>query len=386
MSNVIRDTEKLGQRQIETVKRRNDREVKTINANHENHKADLRNTQALEIINIQNENQMQVAQQADRKEKVLEDMRQHLQQTRLMTEKELKALAVENEKSRHALREKLLNDRQKINDDNEFFLEELNDRFNESSRKIAVDGRNRSEQMKHSMNEDFNNTKNFHQNKIQKTTEEFTNRFKAEAQRQEDVKEQQKKNFKKELFSTNLKQQNDLKKMTETHNNHIEQKDTNYRKGLKEQEDFFEKKFQTKLTSHNEQFKVLDDKNKKLVEDLKTSLTKELTKTADRNNDPFFKFETLKPKLKTMESHVEISVEIPEHSKQDVQLTINGKDAVLSFNRRFADAAKDVDGTINKINKIESFTTRLQTGHHLDPKSVKASYADGVMTYTIQKS
>ncbi len=174
--------------------------------------------------------------------------------------------------------------------------------------------------------------------------------------------------------------------MTEVHTNHLEQKDQNYRKGLKDQDLFFEKKYEGQLTSHNDQYKRLEEKNKKLVEDLKTSLTKEITKTAERNNDPFFKFETLKPKLKTFEDRVEISVEIPEHSKQDVQLTFNGKEAIINFNRRFADAAKEVDGTINKINKVETFTSRLQTGMFLNAKTMKSSYENGVMTYVVQKA
>ena len=79
-------------------------------------------------------------------------------------------------------------------------------------------------------------------------------------------------------------------------------------------------------------------------------------------------------------------MKVPEHSKTDVQLTINGKEAIVSFNRRFADASKEADGTINKVNKVESFTTRLQTGHFLNAKSMKSSYEDGTMTYVIKKA
>jgi HSP20 family molecular chaperone IbpA len=83
---------------------------------------------------------------------------------------------------------------------------------------------------------------------------------------------------------------------------------------------------------------------------------------------------------------VEIAVEIPEHSKQDIQLTINGKDAIVSFNRRYSDANKVEDGTINKISKVETFTSRLPTQHFLDAKSVKGTYENGVMNYVIKKA
>lgn len=386
MSNVIRDVEKLNQRQLETAKRRNEREIKTINNAHDAYKTDLKKTQAEEIVDIQNEHHSHINVQAEKKEKVLGEMKKHLNQTKELTEKELKTLATMSAKEKNELQQKLNNDRARINGEHELYLEELNDRFNQSSRKISYDGKNRLDEMKSTMNEEILETKKFGQSKLQKATEDFTTRFKGDEKKYQAMKDTQDNQFKKERLGTNLRQQTELKKMTETHTNFIEQKDGNYRKGLKDQDLFFEKKYAKQLESHNGQFKELEDKNKKLVEDLKNSLTKEITKTADRNADPFYKFETLKPELNTFENHVEIKVKVPEHSKQDVQVTVNGKEAIVSFNRRFADASKEVDGTVNKINKIESFTTRLQTGHFLNAKEMKSTYEDGVMTYTIKKA
>lgn len=132
--------------------------------------------------------------------------------------------------------------------------------------------------------------------------------------------------------------------------------------------------------------KLQKKKNNKVVEDLKASLTKEITKTATRNSDPFYQFDSLRPKLSQYEDRVEVQVEIPEHSKEDVQLTIHGKEAIVNFNRRYNDASKTPEGTIHKINKVETFTSRVPTSHILDPKSVKSTYENGVMTYVIKKA
>jgi HSP20 family molecular chaperone IbpA len=104
-----------------------------------------------------------------------------------------------------------------------------------------------------------------------------------------------------------------------------------------------------------------------------------------RSDDPFYRFTELKPTLKEFEDRVEIKVEVPEHSKSDVQLTLHGKEAILSLNRRYDDTRKDGFIT-NKLHKVESFTTRLGTSHFLDPKSVKANYQDGVMTYIVKRA
>lgn len=382
----IRETEKLGQRQIETSKRRNERELKKMEAAHSELKADLKKTHELEVVDIQDANHAHIDKEAQKKEKVLAEMRTHLQQTRDMTEKELKALKTNSSQERAELQQKHSIDRERINSENQLHLEDINDRYTQASKKVNVEGQKRIEDAKLHMNDEKRNLQSFHQERINKQTEDFTTRFNHDGRNYKKMKDDQDNSFKKERMSTNVRQQHELNKMTTNHTSHIETRDTEYRKGLKEQDLFFEKKYEKQLTQHNSDFKMLEDKNKKVVDDLKTSLTKEISTFASRNDDPFYKFEALKPRMKQFEDRVEIEVDVPEHSKTDVALTTHGKEAIISFNRRYNDASKQEDGTINKVNKVESFTTRLATNHILDAKSAKSSYDNGVMTYVIKKA
>jgi HSP20 family molecular chaperone IbpA len=386
MSGAIRDAEKNNQFLIETAKRRNERELKRLEANHVDQKADLKQNLALEVVDIEANNHRIVNEAAQKKEKILEEMKSHLHQTKELTDKELKDLKDSSAKQTVETQRKSSYDRERIISENNLYLEDLNDRLNQSARKISYDGKQRIEEVKTSIGEDFENTKQFQEKKIQDQTADFTTRFKHDTMNYKNMKDNQDNQFKKERQTTNVRQSIELSKMTNQHVNHIEQKDGEYRKGLSEQELFFEKKYENQLGRHTHEFKVLDEKNKKVVSALKDSLSEEITKTASRHDDPFFKFETLKPRLKQFEDRVEIDIEVPDHSKQDMQLTTNGKEAIVTFNRRYADANKSVDGMVNKINKIETFTTRIQTGHHLDPKSVKSSYDNGVMTYVLKKA
>lgn len=386
MSGAIRDTEKLNQRQIETARRRNERELKNIEANHSDYKADLKKTHENEIVDIQDVNQRQVTNEATKKEKVLEELKTNLHKTTELTDKQLKELKTNADRDRVETHKKLSTDRERINAEHELYLEELNDRLNNQTRKVTVDGKNRVEDVKNSLLDEARVTEQFHQGKIQTQTEAHTTRFQADEKNYKNLKYNQDQTFKKERLTTNQKQQVELGKMTKTHSDHIEVRDTDYRKGLKDQDLFFEKKYGAQLEKNNGQFKVLEEQNKKVIAGLKEDLTKELSKAAVRNDDPFYKFEKLQPRFKVLENTVEVQVEVPDHSKQDVQLTLNGKEAIVSFNRRYSDASKSEDGTINKINKVESFTTRLQTGVILEAKGIKSSYDNGVMTYVIKKA
>lgn len=386
MSGAIRDTEKLNQRQIETAKRRNERELKNIESNHSDYKADLKRTHEMEVVDIQDTNQRQVTKEATKKEKVLEDLKTNLSKTTELTDKQLKELKTNADRERGEIHKKLSTDRERINAEHELFLEELNDRLNGQSRKVTVDGKNRVEEVKNALLDEARTTEQFHQGKIQNQTEAHTTRFQQDEKNYKNLKYNQDNQFKKERLTTNQKQQIELGKMTKTHSDFIEKRDNDYRKGLKDQDLFFEKKYGVQIEKNNEQFKLLENQNKKVIAGLKEDLTKELSKAAVRNDDPFYKFEKLEPRFKVLEDRVEVQVEVPDHSKQDVQLTLNGKEAIVSFNRRYSDASKAEDGTINKINKVESFTTRLQTGVILDGKGIKSSYDNGVMTYVIKKA
>jgi HSP20 family molecular chaperone IbpA len=200
------------------------------------------------------------------------------------------------------------------------------------------------------------------------------------------MRDQQELRFKTERMATNLNQSSQLKKLVEGHQEQLDVRGKDFRKGIREQDLFFEKKFKDQLERHEGDFRDLEKKNQDVVQKLKESLTKEIQKVETRNDDPFYKFEKLNPVLRQFNDRIEIEIKVPEYSKQDLQLSINGKEAIVSFNRRYHDASKAGDGTINKINKVESFTTRLKTDHHLDPKSVKARFQDGMMTYTVMKA
>jgi hypothetical protein len=261
MSNAIRDVEKLNQMQIETSRRRNEREMKAMENAHQNLKADMKKTHEMEIVDIQNTQNDQIDKVAERKEKVLAEMRTHLQQTKNHTEKELKNLKENADKEKVETQRKLSADRERINGEHELYLEELNDRYNQSARKVGHEGQRRLEEMKLQKNEEFLDLEKFNQEKISNQTNEFTTRFRTEGNNYKKMKDDQDNQFKKERMSTNIRQQNEMNKMVTGHNNHIEQRDNEYRKGLKNQDLFFEEKFEKQLSAHSKTFKELEAKN-----------------------------------------------------------------------------------------------------------------------------
>ena len=386
MSTAIRDTEKVFNRQLESAKRRNEREIKSLNNAHEAMKSELKKANAEEVVDIQDTHHRQLNVEVEKKEKVLAELRDHQQKTTEMTDKQLKSLKQNAEKENAEIQNKLSSQRERINEEHQLFLEDESGRFEQAARNVNYDGKRRVEDKKLEMNELYSAVEGQNQEKLNKQSNDFNIRHKQEGIQYKKIKDDQDLQFKKERLSTNSRQQVEMAKITDTHNSHLEIRDGEFRKGLKQQDAFFETKYKDNLDRHNADHKVLEDKNKSVIASLKESFSKEITQAANRKDDDFYQFTSLKPKMKVFEDRVEITVDVPEHAKADLQLTTNIKEAVVSLNRRYSDANKTSDGSINKINKVESFSTRLNTGVVLDAKSVKASYEDGTMTYVIKKA
>lgn len=380
----IKDVEVLNNRQIETLRRKQNREIKRMDEGHDNMKAETKKSHANELVDLQHENIKQVASESDKKGKVLEQMKTHLDATKKMTDRQIKDLKDYTSKTKQEEHAKLSVDRDRLKQENDLYLEELQYRFAKEHKQINQSGQQEIANLKRIRGEEVTDQNAQHQEKISHLSQDFTEKYQRDTHNYKKIKDDQDKVFKQERLNTNVKQQQDMTKLTTAHASHIEVRDGEYRKGLKVQDQDFEKKYADNLKFRGAELKQLEDLNKKVVEKMKDGMAQELKTSIIRSDDPFYAFTELKPTLKKFEDRVEISVTIPDHAKEDLQLTINGKQAIVNFNRRYDDTHKAPDKSINKVHKVESFSTRLETGHHLDPKSVKSVFDGGVMTYTIK--
>jgi len=381
----IKDLENLNSRQMATLQRKHARETSRLTEGHNDLKAEIKKANEGEIVDLQQENIRKIASENEKKEKLIEQMKQHLEQTSKMTDAQIKDLKNNAEKVKQVESEKLGIDRERVKSENDLYLEELNYRFGKEHKKINAENQNQLSTLKENKHHQLAESENHFNNKLNTQTNAFTQRFQADSINQKKIQNDLEQQFKAERFNTNIRQQQDMSKVVNTHNQTLEVRDTQFRKGLKEQDLMFEKKYGDNLKIRNEDLKRLDELNGKVLTKMKSDLKESLQTTVSRSDDPFYRFTELKPTLKEHEDSIQISLEIPDYDKTDIQLTFHDKEAILSFSRRYDDSRKEA-GLTNKLHKVESFTSRIMTNHHLDAKSVKSSYQDGVMTYTVKKA
>lgn len=383
---TIKDVEKTAQLRMENVRRRSDNDIARLQESHKKYKNELIESQKDEIIDIKTNHQEQIAKENLRKEHVLSDIKNHLKKTQDLTEKELRNLSSSSATKKSEHNKKLANERKIASEENKRYIDTLHDKTRATAKEINKESRQQLDQLQASFDDEISRKESLHQEKLKKMSEEFTLRYNGNEKNNSQETQNQKKQYEKEIFEINQKHQKEIAHLNQNLQLQLEELDKGFKLDRKDQDLHFEKQYSDKLTNQNALFNKLEANNKKFIQDLKKSLTSELKLAEDRASDPFYKFDALTPELKHFDDHVEIKLKVPEYSKQDLQITLNDKVAILTYNRRYSDASKDSIGTINKISKVESFTTRLQTEYHLDPKSVQSKYENGFMLYTIKRT
>jgi len=386
VTDAIKNQERINLQRLESLKNRQRSEVKTLENAHQVYKADLKKAQSEDLVELRDEHERHISSENEKKDKVLSGMKDHLSTTQKLTERQLREFKTQNANEKNILETNQQADREKTIADQELYLMEINDRFNRESKKVNEHGKANVETVKNALGQQYSDEKNRFESRINLQKNENTYRLKQDSDNHKIAMDSLVNKNKRERLGTNQRQQTELSKMTSHHAATVEKREKSYRKGLTEQDVFFEKRFAENLDANNKKLKGLEDLHKKVMDKMKMDLTGQITSRVNRSDDPFYQFSDLRPTMTTYPDRIEIRVEVPEHSKQDIQLSTNSKQAILTFNRRYNDSQKTENGTINKIDKVETLTTRLTADATLNPKKITSSYEDGVMTYVIPKA
>ena len=173
--------------------------------------------------------------------------------------------------------------------------------------------------------------------------------------------------------------------LKQSHKFQIEQEQQNFDKNMVSQKSLFEKKFQdAKLT----QKEVLDRIQKKFDEDLKTlSESHAQKKTVHQNklSDSFYRLTNIEPQITDKEKEYHIALKIPEHEKENVQLTAQGRHIHLGYTRRFNDSITAEDGSKVASNRSETVSKEFNLPDIVDPRKVVQKYEDGKVIFRIAK-
>lgn len=318
-------------------------------------------------------------------EQRLKDYSDHLSQTKMDLDRQIKNLEEDNQVKNHELKSQFENNYIEINENARNQEINLSERSKNSMRNI--DGKSKDEISKledqsrrriESLNTSYNQKsvdleRDFrtklamdirdHQAELIKSKDEFKKNAEITTEKN------------KRLESEKLRVQADeLKYLDDYHKNLMEQKNKDFKirfENLSKGHEATLKNIKTKLDEEVYKLQLSTSKDKKLIQ--------------DKKEDSFYNIEKLNPRVSDIGNSYVIELEVTPHEKENVHLVANGRNLKLTLNRRFNETIVDENGVIDQSSRNQLYSKEMKVADLLNPKKVESSYENNILKLKIAK-
>lgn len=215
---------------------------------------------------------------------------------------------------------------------------------------------------------------------------EFQTKLREDMKTHQDLVNQSKEDFKKNIDLTtekNKRLENEKIRVQESELTFLDK----YHKNLIEQQNA---DFKTR-------FEAMNKEHERILSDLKNKLNKDIQKITvanskvkqnleNKSHDDFYKIEKLNPEISDAGKYLIITLNVPEHEKENVHLIAHNRELKLTLSKKFADIVEDDDGSTNRSSKTQLYSKEFKTADILNGKKITEKYEDGVLTFKIEKA
>ncbi|MBY0515487.1 MAG: hypothetical protein K2P81_01160 [Bacteriovoracaceae bacterium] len=382
----VKEVNSVNQRSLQTLQRKNKSELDHLSKKHELDVEDIKKAHDKDIHQLRDANQIEIAEEVQKKEETLNALKGSIDKTKQITEAEVKRQQIHSNRLKEENQQKTREEIENINFRHEDLVQDLNQRQNSNLRDLNEESQLKMKDMQDTNRMAFSNEGEQWRGKINQQRQVFAESYRSEGEKYDHVREKQKTQHKHLLHSQHRKSEQELSQLSEQTVKRHEEVKTHHQKSLVEKENLFEKKYQDQLAKHGESEKNLEGMHSKVLDSAKESLNKRVEIEQNRSNDSFFNFTELRPTIEEQPGQYILRVKVPEYSKEEVLLSSNHKELVLTSNRRYQDERKDADGTMKKVNKVESMTSRIPVSQVLDARKMTKEWKDGELIFTVKKA
>ncbi len=107
---------------------------------------------------------------------------------------------------------------------------------------------------------------------------------------------------------------------------------------------------------------------------------------SSKSEDQFYRIETLNPTVTETEKELHVSLKVPEFERENVHLSVHGRDVKMTLSRKYADTLESADGSTNRSTRNELFSKEFSSKEILNPKLISQKYENGLLSFKIQKA
>lgn len=386
MSKVGQSAAQAQQREIQAKQRHGQVELKKLSERQDRELRASKDAHQADMVNLREQNHQQVAEEVRKKEETLMTLRDSLEKTKQVTDNEAKRLEALGVQRRAQIAERQRHEQELLTQRNEEQLQDQNHHFNVALRDQVENQRREAKGLEDMHRQEMANQQGLWKGKIHQQRANFSELHAKEGQRFEQMHHTQERNQKSEALTLHRQHQERMGEMSDRQTKEQGKLTEHHQTNLHDRERFFEKKYQAQMQIHEGYTKELEARNEKAQAASRESLFKRVSADEVRSGDPFFAFTDLKPEVREIPEGYEVKVKVPDYAKEEVLLSANTKELVLTFNRRHKDERKTADGGSERIDRVESTVNRIPVGSPLDPRKMTRTWEDGTLTFVVKKA
>lgn len=378
---------KIHNQSIKNQQEKQNVELEKLRLAHKTQKQELSHQQDKEILNIRTQNERELMNEALKNEKKLIQLKENLETVQKQTEKEKTNLKQNLTTKTEIQREQFQNLYNTRAEQQKLQLQDLEDTYNVEIKKLQRELKNKQRDIQQTGSENIREVKAENKDKLYSTKNLFR--------------------IKKDGLDT--AHHNELVNQEERHRHYLAKQERDFhKKSIDRQEEFdgivkkvendgrnrqltkqklFEKKYNQLNSQHQRKIATLSKNKEGIINQLKNQILHEHELNFNKTRDPFYTKTTIEPQVTKLENrNFKLTLPIPKTELEHLNVVAANKNIKITFDRSFNNVIENENGTVDKINKVESITKNIKVDEVLDPKSVTRHYENGVLEINIKRA
>jgi HSP20 family molecular chaperone IbpA len=154
---------------------------------------------------------------------------------------------------------------------------------------------------------------------------------------------------------------------------------------IKQKQTDFQIRYNQLCSEHDTVLSELTAKLNKSTAEAISANVKDKKTLSDREDDPFYQIEMLKPTFSEDTKNYYVHLEVPQHEKEDVHLMAHGREIRLTMSKKYNASIEGEDGSQNRTAKTQLYSKEFPTKEIMNQKLISQKYEDGILSFKIGK-
>lgn len=373
-------------KELDNLNNAHKNEVESVKLKHANAKSQLDEAYKADLFRVENEGQKKLIETNARNEETLTKLQESLDNVKERIGIEKNQIQEMNEQKKNE--ERILFEA-KIQDQHivqKAKLEDLHHAAQIENQKLARSSAHEKQQIEFNSNVEKQETLGSHKLKVETSKNIFDKEYHVQVEKYRDALKNQRTDFENEAVRGERKHQSSLEQSEKIYKAEAELIKATGDKKLADLQKFYEEKFAENSKLTQESLQELNDKKEKLENDLITSMKENVELEVNKEEDPFYRFQKLAPKIgfNSENNAYTLEIETTAEAAKDYKLTAHGRELKLQMKRDYKFANTNEAGIASSTNKFESYSTKIPVDEIINPKKVSKNFKDGLLTFEIK--